>query len=124
MKENNNPEINETFRFPLASHEKTQHTAYFQVKELYPFFHHLFQVYDWDRFSKNDPIGEVAVYLGETNLSDTSPKWSILQVEGHIITYLYSFLQPMSKKKAPAPKPKTKAPTGPAKIRYQVGNKM
>ena len=37
-------------------------------------------MYDWDRFSKNDPVGEVAVYLGETNLGDRNPKWGVLQV--------------------------------------------
>ena len=30
-KENNNPQINETFRFPLPTGEKTRHTLYFQV---------------------------------------------------------------------------------------------
>ena len=39
------------------------------------------KVYDWDRFSKNDAIGEVAVYLGETDLNNRSPMWSVLQVE-------------------------------------------
>merc|ERR1719397_265091 len=94
VKGNNNPEINETFRFPLPAQEKTMHTLYFQV-------------YDWDRFSKNDAIGEVAVYLGETDLNNRSPMWSVLQ--------------PMSMKKKPAtPKSKAKPPTGPARICYQV----
>ena len=39
------------------------------------------KVYDWDRFSKNDAIGEVAVYLGETDLNNRSPMWSVLQVK-------------------------------------------
>ena len=31
VKENNNPEINETFRFALPPQEKTMHTLFFQV---------------------------------------------------------------------------------------------
>ena len=31
VKGNNNPEINETFRFALPAQEKTMHTLYFQV---------------------------------------------------------------------------------------------
>ena len=91
VKENNNPEINETFRFPLPAGEKTMHTLYMQV-------------FDWDRFSKNDPIGEVAIYLGETNLADRTPKWQVLQ--------------PITKKTPTKPKPKP--PAGPARIHYQV----
>ena len=32
VKGNNNPEINETFRFALPAQEKTMHTLYFQVE--------------------------------------------------------------------------------------------
>ena len=39
------------------------------------------KVYDWDRFSKNDAMGEVAVYLGETDLNNRSAMWSVLQVK-------------------------------------------
>ena len=42
-----------------------------------------FKVYDWDRFTKNDAIGEVAVYLGETDLNNRSPMWSVLQVNNY-----------------------------------------
>jgi hypothetical protein len=48
-----------------------------------PFFRHfsfICQVYDWDQFSKNDPLGEVPVYLGEVNFEDRTPKWAVLQV--------------------------------------------
>ena len=84
VKGNNNPEINETFRFALPAQEKTMHTLYFQVRNSsFNIFAHTFasKVYDWDRFSKNDAMGEVAVYLGETDLNNRSPMWAVLQVD-------------------------------------------
>ena len=36
------------------------------------------QVYDWDRFSKNDLLGEVVVPLG-SNLRDSGVKWAAIQ---------------------------------------------
>ena len=80
------------------------------------------KVYDWDRFSKNDAMGEVAVYLGETDLNNRSAMWSVLQVENSNSSRRVELtFQPMSVKKKPAT-PKAKPPTGPARIRYQVGN--
>merc|ERR1711881_585482 len=55
VKDNNNPEIQETFRFPHSPASKQ------------PL---LLQVYDWDRFSKNDLMGEVIVPLGQADLVD------------------------------------------------------
>jgi len=63
VKENNNPEIQETFRFPHSPASKQ------------PL---LLQVYDWDRFSKNDLMGEVIVPLGEV-LVDRGVKWAAIQ---------------------------------------------
>ena len=72
MKENNNPEIQETFRFqhspaskqPLLLQVSDDH--HFQAKpvcitkDTFTLCSILnFQVYDWDRFSKNDLMGEV-----------------------------------------------------------------
>jgi len=65
VKENNNPEINETFRFPhsFASRQPL-----------------LLQVYDWDRFSKNDLMGEVRVPVGQSDLVDRGGvRWAALQ---------------------------------------------
>jgi len=93
VKNNNNPEINETFRFPLPAGEshRTRSILYFQV-------------WDWDRFSKNDPLGEVSVPLGQVDISSRSPQWAVIQ--------------PMVKKKAPTPA--KKPALGPTRIRYQI----
>jgi len=64
VKENNNPEIQETFRFPHSPASKQ------------PL---LLQVYDWDRFSKNDLMGEVIVPLGQADLVDRRVRWAAIQ---------------------------------------------
>jgi hypothetical protein len=37
-------------------------------------------VFDWDRFSANDPMGEVVLPLARLDLADTGVKWAALQV--------------------------------------------
>ena len=37
------------------------------------------QVFDWDRFSKNDPMGEVKLQLGYFDLTRTITEWRQLQ---------------------------------------------
>merc|ERR1719458_1137386 len=61
VKDNNNPEIQETFRFPHSPASRQ------------PL---LFQVYDWDRFSKNDLMGEVMVPLGQADPADRGVRWA------------------------------------------------
>merc|ERR1712130_308547 len=64
VKDNNNPEIQETFRFQYSPASKQ------------PL---LLQVYDWDRFSKNDLMGEVIVPLGQADIVDRGVKWAAIQ---------------------------------------------
>ena len=72
MKENNNPEIQETFRFPHSPASKQplllqvnddddyDDDTYIVFKLFCPLkIKFDIQVYDWDRFSKNDLMGEV-----------------------------------------------------------------
>ena len=37
------------------------------------------QVFDWDRLSKNDPLGEVKLQLGYFDLSKSLNEWRQLQ---------------------------------------------
>ena len=39
----------------------------------------IFQVFDWDRFSKNDPIGEIKIQLGQLDISKPLQEWRVLQ---------------------------------------------
>ena len=80
MKENNNPEIQETFRFPHSPASKQPlllqvnddddddgddddddtYDTYIVLRSFCPLkIKFDIQVYDWDRFSKNDLMGEV-----------------------------------------------------------------
>jgi len=68
VKDNNNPDIGETFRFPMYMGDSQR-----MASKL------VFQVFDWDRFSKNDSLGEVVVPLGQIDLTDRNPKWAVLQ---------------------------------------------
>lgn len=36
------------------------------------------QVMDWDRFSRNDPIGEICLPLQQLDLSEAQPQWEYL----------------------------------------------
>ena len=58
IKKNQNPEFNESFRFQIPAAEIASQTLYLQV-------------WDWDRVSKNDPLGEVKLQLGAVDLSRT-----------------------------------------------------
>ena len=37
------------------------------------------QLFDWDRMSKNDPLGEVKLNLGYFDLSNVKTEWRQLQ---------------------------------------------
>ena len=51
-----------------------------QIPELYIKQQTLFmQLFDWDRMSKNDPLGEVILNLGYFDLSTTRTEWRQLQ---------------------------------------------
>jgi len=45
------------------------------------------QVFDYDRFSRDDPIGEVCLPLAEVDLSTTQTMWKTLQpCKGHVVS--------------------------------------
>jgi len=45
------------------------------------------QVFDYDRFSRDDPIGEVCLPLSEVDLSATQTMWKTLQpCKGHVVS--------------------------------------
>ena len=47
------------------------------------------QVLDYDRFSRDDPIGEVCVPLSDVNLSDGQTLWrNLLPCKGHTVRKL------------------------------------
>ncbi|XP_014681506.1 PREDICTED: synaptotagmin-7-like [Priapulus caudatus] len=62
-----NPYWNETFCFEGFPYQKVQS----RILNL--------QVYDYDKFSRNDPIGEVFVPLCEVNMTDGCTLWKSLQ---------------------------------------------
>ena len=45
------------------------------------------QVFDYDRFSRDDPIGEVCLPLSDIDLSTTQTMWKTLQpCKGHVVS--------------------------------------
>ena len=66
VKNSINPIFNESFRFQVPHSELKSKTL-------------IFQVFDWDRFSKNDPIGEVKIQLGNIDVSKPLEEWRVLQ---------------------------------------------
>ena len=47
------------------------------------------QVFDYDRFSRDDPIGEVCLPLADVDLSTTQTMWKTLQpCKGHVVSTL------------------------------------
>ena len=47
------------------------------------------QVFDYDRFSRDDPIGEVCLPLAEVDLSTVQTMWKTLQpCKGHVVSVL------------------------------------
>ncbi|OCT81820.1 hypothetical protein XELAEV_180243292mg, partial [Xenopus laevis] len=66
-RKNLNPHWNETFLFEGFPYEKVvQRVLYLQVL-------------DYDRFSRNDPIGEVSIPLNKTDLTQMQPLWKELK---------------------------------------------
>ncbi|VDM71051.1 unnamed protein product [Strongylus vulgaris] len=57
-----NPVFNETFIFKVAFNEITAKTL-------------VFAVYDFDRFSKHDQIGQVLIPLGKIDLGQVIEEW-------------------------------------------------
>ena len=48
------------------------------------------QVFDYDRFSRDDPIGEVCLPLAEVDLSTVQTMWKTLQpCKGHVVSISY-----------------------------------
>jgi len=66
VKSSLNPVFNESFKFPMPHGEVAHKTL-------------IFQVFDWDRFSKNDPIGELKIQLGSVDISRPIQEWKVLQ---------------------------------------------
>ena len=65
-----NPVFNETFVFKVAYSEITSKTL-------------VFAIYDFDRFSKHDQIGEVKIPLNQIDLAQTIEEWrDLTSVEG------------------------------------------
>ena len=48
------------------------------------------QVFDWDRFSKNDPMGEVKLQLGYFDLSRSITEWRQLQAYSGKVNFTLS----------------------------------
>ena len=49
------------------------------------------QVFDYDRFSRDDPIGEVCLPLAEVDLSNVQTMWKTLQpCKGHVVSLSHS----------------------------------
>jgi len=67
IKSEQNPQFNEVFRFQMSPSEVSQKML-------------VLQVVDWDRFSKNDPLGEVKIALNQVDLVHSTNKISPLQV--------------------------------------------
>lgn len=65
-RKNLNPTWNETFYFEGLPFDKVQQRVLYM------------QVLDWDRFSRNDPIGEVCLPLHQLDLSEPQPQWEYL----------------------------------------------
>lgn len=61
-----NPTWSETLFFEGFSYDKIQQRVLYM------------QVMDWDRFSRNDPIGEVCIPLHQIDLTDSQPQWEYL----------------------------------------------
>ncbi|XP_039254071.2 synaptotagmin-7-like isoform X1 [Styela clava] len=61
-----NPSWNETLLFEGLSYDKIQQRVLYM------------QVMDWDRFSRNDPIGEVCIPLHQIDLTDSTSQWEYL----------------------------------------------
>eukprot|EP00092_Neocalanus_flemingeri_P001913 GFUD01002043.1.p1 GENE.GFUD01002043.1~~GFUD01002043.1.p1 ORF type:complete len:1721 (-),score=424.93 GFUD01002043.1:78-4745(-) len=66
MKNSLNPVFNESFKFQVPYNEVATKTL-------------IFQVFDWDRFTKNDPIGEIKIQLGHVDISKPLQEWRVLQ---------------------------------------------
>ncbi|XP_019615736.1 PREDICTED: synaptotagmin-7-like isoform X2 [Branchiostoma belcheri] len=64
---NLNPHWNETFQFEGFPYDKLQHRVLY------------LQVFDYDRFSRNDPIGEVHLPLCEVDLTESPTFWKDLR---------------------------------------------
>ena len=57
------------------------------------------QVFDWDRFSKNDPMGEVKLQLGYFDLTRAVTEWRQLQaysgkVSSQLSTFSFEHFEP------------------------------
>ena len=62
IKKNLNPLFNEVFKFVISLDEVKRKTV-------------VFQVFDWDKVSKTDPMGEVQIPLGHLNLPNPTDEW-------------------------------------------------
>ena len=46
------------------------------------------QVFDWDRFTKNDAVGEVKIQMGYVDLSRTVDEWrQLMKYSGKVSKY-------------------------------------
>lgn len=61
-----NPVFNETFNFKVAYNDILTKTL-------------IFSVYDFDRFSKHDQIGEIRLPMNQVDLAQTIEEWRDLQ---------------------------------------------
>uniref|UniRef100_A0A4W4E7N2 Synaptotagmin-7 n=1 Tax=Electrophorus electricus TaxID=8005 RepID=A0A4W4E7N2_ELEEL len=66
-RKNLNPHWNETFLFEGFPYEKVRERTLYM------------QVLDYDRFSRNDPIGEVSIPLNKVELGQNQPTWKDLK---------------------------------------------
>jgi len=117
VKNEQNPNFNETFRFQMPLADVTRKTL-------------IMEVTDWDRFSKNDPLGEVKVPLNQVDFSRPSNKTSILQkitgrppmgnYPNNSSTNTTQRKPSQSSSSDDEQKKKAAPPAGPPSIRYQV----
>eukprot|EP00091_Calanus_sinicus_P010540 TRINITY_DN24418_c0_g1_i1.p1 TRINITY_DN24418_c0_g1~~TRINITY_DN24418_c0_g1_i1.p1 ORF type:complete len:138 (-),score=23.20 TRINITY_DN24418_c0_g1_i1:330-743(-) len=66
VKNDINPQWNETFRFQIPLVEIQKKTIVLQLS-------------DWDRFTKNDKIGEVHIPLDQVDFSKMNKEWRTIQ---------------------------------------------
>ena len=114
VKSEMNPQFNETFRFQIPLAEIQRKTLFLQIM-------------DWDRFTKNDPIGEIHIPLNQVDLSTMNREWRSIQPPSKVSK---SPRQSQSSKKRDSSSDDEKksqrrsssAPSskGPAELRYRI----
>jgi len=115
IKKNQNPVFNHTVQFQVPEHDISNQTLFLQV-------------FDWDRFTKNDAVGEVKIQMGYVDLSRTVDEWrQLMKYSGKPKPLPVSGHQTSVKEKSSKSSSSSsdedenkKPPAGPPKIHYRV----